>query len=176
MNSQLLHSIIAFLFLSTSLMEAVPKLKLSSKISEASLVMCSNNTGRCTGSAYCTVCTNCSRCAYCNSGGTCGVCGKKPASYRLKKKKKKIVKQKKYNNKFYNATPVYKVTYKVEDLYILVGKTSLRIQSNSQSKVLRRLSINEEVQMLDGYSTKYWCKVIYKGEIGWVKKHLLQKR
>jgi hypothetical protein len=31
-------------------------------------------SGRCTGSAYCSACSNCSRCAHCSNGGSCGVC------------------------------------------------------------------------------------------------------
>ena len=55
-------------------------------------------TGRCTGSRYCSACTNCSRCNYCGAGGVCGVCS--PESFRVKPKpaaKKKAVSKNKRN-------------------------------------------------------------------------------
>jgi len=48
--------------------------------------------------------------------------------------------------------------------------------ANSKATVLKRLAKDDRVQMIDDFSEKYWCKVIYKGKMGWVKKHLLRKR
>ena len=138
-------------------------------------IMCAELEGRCTGSAYCTACKNCSRCGYCNSGGSCGVCGKRAQTYPTKKKKKRTV-NKNYNNINLPSSSSYQSNYLTEDIYVLTHKTSLRQSATSQSVVLKRLAINDIIQMLDGVSNKYWCKVIFKGEIGWIKKHLLQKQ
>lgn len=137
--------------------------------------MCNELKARCTGSAYCTACKNCSRCAYCNSGGSCGVCGKSVRTYRTKKKKKNTSTPK-YNIKKSTSSPNYQPAYLKEDIYVLKQKTSLRQAANSKSNVLKRLAKNDSVLILDGFSEKYWCKVIHQGKEGWVKKHLLEKR
>ncbi len=138
-------------------------------------IMCTELVGRCTGSAYCTACSNCSRCGYCNSGGSCGVCGKSVKTYRPKKKKKTTSKYKSIPKKT-APSPASQSTHLTEVVYILKDKTSLRQLANSKATVLKRLAKNDKVQMVDGSTEKYWCKVIYKGKMGWVKKHLLEKK
>jgi len=136
--------------------------------------MCTELVGRCTGSAYCTACSNCSRCRHCNSGGSCGVCGKRVKTYRPKKKKKATTS---YKSNIKKSTPSSsQPTPLTEAVYVLTDKTSLRQLANSRATVLKRLAKDDAVQMVDGVSEKYWCKVIYEGKMGWVKKHLLEKK
>ncbi len=179
MNHKYLAAL-AFLLILTVSFIAEPSIKLIN-IDEPSIIdipsMCTELVGRCTGSAYCTACKNCSRCGYCNSGGSCGVCRKRPQKTYYPKKKKTISNKHTTNNsKISTPSSFYTPSHLTEDVYILLDKTSLRQSANSRSIVLTRLAINDSVQLLDGYSEKYWCKVIFREEIGWVKKHLLQKR
>lgn len=169
--------IIASIFLLIFNFTTVPTSKIENHNEKIVLLaaptMCAETQGRCTGSVYCTACKNCSRCGYCNSGGSCGVCGKRARTYPTKKKKKRTV-NKSHNS--INLSSSDQSNYVTEDIYVLSQKTSLRQAATSQSTVLKRLMINDTIKMLDRNSNKYWCKVIFKGEIGWVKKHLLQKQ
>ena len=58
--------------------------------------------------------------------------------------------------------------------HVLIQKTSLRSSADSQSTVLKRLRAGDEVDVIET-SNKWWCKVSFKGEKGWVKKQLLQQ-
>ena len=173
-----LISVLILSFIMTSTTQSNSKIE---SIDLATLTMCADLTGRCTGSAYCTACSNCSRCGYCNSGGSCGVCGKRPKIYYAKKRKHKKTNEKINFSKItskssYNNKSSSKPTLLTEDIYVLIQRTSLREYAHSSAKVLRRLAINDRVQILDEYSQKYWCKVLHRGKLGWVKKHLLEKR
>lgn len=163
----LIVSLLITVFSSISFIEPIP-------IQESSIfdnpIMCFDRVGRCVGSIYCTACTNCKYCGYCNSGGSCGVCGKRTKKYHSKPKKTTL--KTSQNN---NGVSTQKKAYLTMGTYIVIEKTSLRIAPNSKSKVLRRFSVNDKVYILDGYSEKYWCKVSFNEEIGWVKKHLLKK-
>lgn len=142
-------------------------------------VMCAETTGRCTGSAYCNVCTNCSRCGYCKSGGSCGVCGKK--SIQRSQSAIRTTPVIKYENTYIKPKSSNvmvqpneaEITYFVDEKYKLTVRTSLRVFPSSQSTVLYRFQVDDMVTLLDDFSEKYWAKVVFKGDIGWVKKHLL---
>ena len=177
MKFKLLTIFSIFLFFLTDLANQITD--NTSNIEESSIftepTMCTELVGRCTGSAYCTACTNCSRCGYCNSGGSCGVCRKRVKTYRPRKKKKTTLSNQ-YNIKKSTPSSDNQPNHLTETIYVLTQKTSLRESADASAKVLRRLAINDRVQMLDSYTQKYWCKVLHKGKIGWVKKHLLEKR
>lgn len=51
-------------------------------------------------------------------------------------------------------------------------KTSLRTSNDGNGKSILRLSIDEKVDFL-GECNRYYCKISARGNIGWVKKHLL---
>lgn len=62
----------------------------------------------------------------------------------------------------------------VYDNYSITTKTSLRALPTASSKVLKRLKVGTEVQVIEKVN-KYWNKVIYKGKEGYVKTLLLVK-
>lgn len=176
MQKILAISLLAVIFSSISFIEPIPKITTNVAM-ELSIfdqpVMCSDRVGKCVGSIYCTVCTNCSRCGYCKGGGSCGVCGKE--YYTKPKAKTKTPKKARNNNEVSNQKSSHQPAYLTQENYVVLEKTSLRMTPNSKATILTRLSVNDKVQMLDGNSEKYWCKVSFDGEIGWVKKHLLKK-
>ena len=61
-----------------------------------------------------------------------------------------------------------------ELMFVVIQTTSLRELPDSQSKVIRRLNIGDEVTLLEA-AKGYWWKVNYEGTIGWVKNSLLEK-
>ena len=58
--------------------------------------------------------------------------------------------------------------------YVLVKRTSLRLEADSQSMVLMRLSVGEKVTVVE-QSHKWWWKVDYYGQSGWIKAACLSK-
>lgn len=153
-----------------------------------SQVLCSSMyeipVGKCTGSAYCSACKNCKYCKYCNSGGSCGVCGKRPVrSYSSPPRPKetspntsntKTQPKKKLESK-YPQVEIKNIFAKKKLIYIVIQATSLRESAGSQYKVLKRLQVNDEVEVVQSLEG-YWWKVDYKGQTGWVKKHLLKQK
>ncbi len=53
--------------------------------------------------------------------------------------------------------------------------TSLKTSNSSKSKTITRLSGKEELISLDDCD-RYYCKVEWKGKVGWVKKHLFETK
>jgi len=163
-----------------------------SYIPNMNIELCSGKTldsGKCTGSAYCTACTNCKYCKHCNNGGACGVCGKRPAtrksdyynppssSSRKKPAKKAPIKKQtpEYvpsTNHASSSTSTEGIA--VQPVYIVTLKTSLRQLPDSKAKVILRFKEGDEVVVIDN-TGKWWSKVSFKGNIGWVKKGLLKK-
>lgn len=148
-------------------------------------ILCSGaiiDIGRCTGSAYCTACTTCNYCVYCNNGGSCGVCQKTEIKQPSNTSPRSRTKHTKIESSrwtppndtvgIFDSDALQK---NGQSTYEVTAATSLRAYPDSQSAVLKRLAIGEEIIMLD-CPYKYWCKVISKGKIGWVKKHLLQEK
>ncbi len=58
--------------------------------------------------------------------------------------------------------------------YAITKKTSLRQGPTASSKVLKRLKVGAEVQVIDQVD-RYWSKAIFNGEVGYVKVLLLEK-
>lgn len=65
--------------------------------------------------------------------------------------------------------------YSQNKVHVLIQKTSLRSSADSQSAVLKRLRVGDEVEVLET-SDKWWYKVSCEGKEGWVKKQLLQQK
>ena len=58
--------------------------------------------------------------------------------------------------------------------YYLIDKTSLRSEATSQSVVLKRFKMGDEVELIEK-TNAYWWKVIFEGQIGYVKAAKLQE-
>jgi hypothetical protein len=58
--------------------------------------------------------------------------------------------------------------------YYLIDKTSLRSEATSQSTVLKRFRAGDEVELIEK-TDKYWWKVIFDGQVGYVKAAKLQE-
>lgn len=58
--------------------------------------------------------------------------------------------------------------------YYLIDKTSLRSEATSQSTVLKRFRAGDEVELIEK-TDKYWWKVIFNGQVGYVKAAKLQE-
>jgi|GEM_PF-4824352 len=135
-----------------------------------SLVLCSGNmldSGRCTGSVYCTACTNCKYCKHCKGGGSCGVCGKKIVRKKRKatsriKSQNNGMSQTNYHSKS-NLTPKGNKLAQFTRSGIIIQKTSLRDAPNSKSKVILRFRAGDEVTILKECND-WWCKVLFEAD------------
>lgn len=58
--------------------------------------------------------------------------------------------------------------------YFLIEKTSLRAEPSSSSAVISRFAAGDEVELVDK-TNKYWWKVIFGGNIGYVKAAKLEE-
>jgi len=72
------------------------------------------------------------------------------------------------------AVEVSTLTEKGSAQYRVTKATSLRVQPDSQSRVILRLQPDYRLEVLDD-SRKWWWKVRYQGRTGWAKAALLDR-
>ena len=76
------------------------------------------------------------------------------------------------SNKCFNNN--YGSNYSSIGNYKLTDITSLRIKPDSQSSVILRFNVGDNVEVINS-SDEWWWEVIHNGKRGWVKRRLLKK-